>query len=209
MIAGQKVAGDIAAVSAESMADEWLRRLARPLIQLLAQGRPVHVEPVAQTIDRPAADVERGLRALPDVEWNDAGEVTGLGLTSRPTEHAMQIEGRTLYCWCAFDTLLFAALLERPVTIRSRDHATGLPVRITTTVDRIAAVDPPSTVVSWVGPRRPEELVELRASCCAHIHFFGTPAAAANWLAEHPDGTLLSVADADAVGKALTTGFFA
>jgi len=209
MTPSQKVVGDIAAVSAESVTGESLRRLARPLIQLLAQGRPVPVEDIAQTIGMPVDEVEHGLGGLPDVEWDDAGRITGLGLTSRPTEHAMEIAGRTLYAWCAFDTLLFAALQERPVTIWSRDHATGQRVCITTAVDRIEAVEPTSTVVSWVGPRRPEEFAALRTSFCAHILFFGTPAAAAGWLAEHPSGTLLSVADAYAAGRDLATSFFA
>jgi alkylmercury lyase len=34
------------------------------------------------------------------------------------------------------------------------------------------------------------------ASCCNPGRFFATAAAAANWLAEHPTGTVLSVADA-------------
>lgn len=209
MTPSKNVVRDIAAVSAGSATGDLLRKVARPLIELLAQGCPVSVEEVAHATGMPVAEVERGLRDLSDVEWDDAGRITGLGLTSRPTENAIQIAGRTLYAWCAFDTLLFAALLERPMTIQSRDHATGLPIRISTAVDRVVAAEPPSTVVSWVGARRPEELAALRTSFCTHLHFFGTPATAAGWLAEHPDGTILAVADAYAAGRDLANDFFA
>lgn len=205
----QHVVADLTAVTAGTETGEQLRRLARPVIQLLALGSPVAVEEIARATGMAVDEVERDLHGLPDVEWDDAGRVIGLGLTIRPTEHALEIEGRTLYTWCAFDTVLIAALLERPVTIRSRDHAAGRPVRVETGADRLVTVEPPTTVVSWVGQRRPEELAALRANFCEHIHFFGAADAAAGWLAGHPGGALLPVADAYEAARRLAAGLFA
>jgi alkylmercury lyase len=36
----------------------------------------------------------------------------------------------------------------------------------------------------------------LRSDVCDHGHFFASAAAAQGWMAEHPDGQVLSIADA-------------
>jgi alkylmercury lyase len=49
----------------------------------------------------------------------------------------------------------------------------------------------------------PDDLVSVRASFCNHVHFFADADAAAPWLAEHPGGSVLPVADAYQLGRQL------
>lgn len=59
--------------------------------------------------------------------------------------------------------------------------------------DRLDRVDPGSAVVSQLLPA--EAGHDIRATGCAHGHFFSSAAAAAEWLADHPGGHLAAVAD--------------
>jgi alkylmercury lyase len=116
---------NLTALTAQNSVAAALVRITRPVIRLLAAGRPATIEEIARASGIPAGDVEGTLRAVPDVEWDEAGRGVALGLTSRPTDHVMEFDGRAMYAWCALESLIFAALRERPVVIRSRDHATG------------------------------------------------------------------------------------
>jgi alkylmercury lyase len=205
----RQVVADITTTVAGTTAGEVFRRFTRPLIRLLAQGQPVTLDELARAAGAPRTDVERGLRAVPDVERDAAGRVVGFGLTLRPTEHALQIGGRTLYAWCALDALVIAAALEQSVVIESPEPATGAPIRAELAADRVLTVEPAETVVSWVGRRRPDELVALRATSCRHIRFFSSPAAGAGWQSAHPEGSLISVAAAYAAARHLASAFFA
>lgn len=52
---------------------------------------------------------------------------------------------------------------------------------------------PPDAVVSQ---RHRQDLVDnLGSDVCDHGHFFASPDAAADWLADHPDGQVRSIAE--------------
>ena len=81
--------------------------LYRPLLRLLADGRPVSVEDLAAAAGRSVDDVRQTVASLPDVEIDDQGLIVGYGLTLRETPHRFEIDGKRLYTWCALDTLVF------------------------------------------------------------------------------------------------------
>lgn len=56
-------------------------------------------------------------------------------------------------------------------------------------------------MVSVLAPERGSSRV--RAAFCNQVHFFATPAAASDWLTEHPDGTALTVEEAFDLGRRL------
>lgn len=47
----------------------------------------------------------------------------------------------------------------------------------------------------------PDGGTSVRSVFCNQVHFLGTPAAAQDWLAEHPDGTVLPLAEAIELGR--------
>lgn len=194
------MAADIdAALSNRTIAIGWLRR---PLLRLLARGAPVSVDALAEATERSASDVLDTLAESPDTEYDDDGRIVGHGITLRPTPHEFVVAGRTLYTWCALDTLAFPAMLDEPVQINSPCHATGRPVRITVTPDELIDVDPATAAVSIV---LPDPTSTVRASFCSHIWFFADIDVARSWHVEHPQATLLPVGTAYELGRKLNT----
>lgn len=104
--------------------------LFRPLVRLLAEGVPVAVDRLAEAAGTSAEQVRQVLAAEPDTEYATRGRVVGLGLTQNPTPHRVEVDGRTLYGWCAMDTLMFPLILQRAVRVVSTCPATGTEVRL-------------------------------------------------------------------------------
>lgn len=173
----------------------------RPLLQLIAQGHPVGLDDIATATGHSADDIRAALAAMPDTEYDPDGRVVGAGLTQLPTPHRFQIDDQALYTWCALDTLVFPAVLDRPAHVTSTCHTTVAPIRLTVTPDEVTDVHPATAVVSVLIPDAP---ASIRSVFCNHVHFFADPAAAQPWLAEHPDATVLPVAEAYQLGKPLT-----
>jgi alkylmercury lyase len=94
----------------------------------------------------------------------------------------------------------------RPNRAVSPCHTTGTPIRLTVEPDRLAAVDPPTTVVSIVTPN---DVSDVRAAFCNQVHFFRSPQAARPWLAEHPAATVIPVGEAFDLGRRLTPAILA
>jgi alkylmercury lyase len=164
------------------------------LVRLLARGTPVNIEELAALAGRPKDDVDWLVRSQPGTDWDDHGRLVGFGLTLRPTQHRYMIAGRTLYAWCATDTLLFTQIIGEPAVAESTCPATGLPVRLELRQGAVVSVQPADAVVTQ---RHGGELVaDLRAEVCDHGHFFASPAAASDWATEYPEGQVLAVAEA-------------
>lgn len=163
-------------------------------IRFLAQGSPVAVGELAAAAGWPERQAETVLRSIQGTDWDHDGRLAGFGLTLRPTPHRFTVEGRSLYTWCAADTLMFTVLLGRPAVAISGCPATGRTVRVELAEDRVVSVDPREAVVT---ERRCDQLdAGFRAHICDHGHFFASPEAASGWAADHPDGEVHSVREA-------------
>jgi alkylmercury lyase len=176
------------------------RHLCTPLLRLLAAGEPVSIERLARAMGRTPAQVTQALQTLPSIEYDAVGNIVGAGLTLNPTPHQFSINGRTLYTWCALDTLFFPALLEQSADIVSPTPGTGTPVRLSVTPHIVQTVDPAEAVVSIV---KPSNNPDVRQVFCVRVHFFSSADIAEAWLTQHPGGFLLPVADAFALGQQL------
>jgi len=122
----------------------------------------------------------------------------GYVLTLRPTPHRFTASGRTLYGWCADDTLMFPVILGRPGVVESTCPKTGEPIHIELNPSRVE----PGAVVSAVRPRG--KLIDVRASTCMKGHFYSS-AAAAEWMIEHPDGYVHPVEEAFRLDREIMT----
>jgi alkylmercury lyase len=185
---------------------EVLRRLIPASIRLLADGEPVSAAQIARAAGLPVTQVEASLRGIPDIEWTADGRVEGFGLTRRPTAHRFRLGEADLYTWCAMDTLIFAAFLDRPAQIESPDGATGETLRLETDGQRLIAADPPSIVASWfIDP----SASGFRAAACQFGHFFASRESAAAWAAQYPQGGVLALDEAMEAARALVADMFA
>jgi alkylmercury lyase len=198
----QELAAHITA-PVRTAAGEAFLEIVPPTLGLLARGKPASPEAIAAVADKSPEEVRGALDRFPSTEWDGQGRVLGLGLTLRLTPHHFEVEGRTVFAWCALDALLFPVLLKRPASIESPCRSTGELVRIEVTPAGIEAAEPPSAVVSIVAARN---LVTVRSVGCNNTHFFSSPEAASRWLEKHPEATILSAEDAFRLGRQIAQG---
>lgn len=185
-------------------AADVLLEIVPPTLDLLARDKPASPEEIAAASSgKSPEDVRGALGQFPSTEWDELGRVVGLGLTLRLTPHRLELEGRTLFAWCALDALLFPVLLRLSASIESPCRGTGEPVRVDVTPDGIEVVEPPSAVVSIVAAR---DLGNIRSVGCNNTHFFSSPEAASRWLEKHPEATILPVEDAFRLGRLIAEG---
>jgi alkylmercury lyase len=153
----------------------------------------------------PVNQAEAALRGIEDIEWTADGRVEGFGLTRRPTQHRFRVGDAEMYTWCAMDTLILAAFLDRPVQIQSPDGATGEPLRLETDGQRIIAADPPSIAVSWFFDPAASG---FRASVCQIGHFFASRDSAAESAAKYPEGGVMALHEAMDASRELVAEMF-
>lgn len=176
------------------------------IIMALAQGAPLPLERVAALSDDRPERVARLLRIL-GAEFDDDGRLVGLGLTLRPTQHRFRLDGTQLYTWCALDTLIFPRFLG-PAHVESPCRATGTPVRLTVSPERVESLEPPEAVVSIRSPQAGGRGATIRQAFCEWVHFFKSADAAAPWHEEHPEAAIVSVAEAFELGGRLSAETF-
>lgn len=171
------------------------RKLMRTAVRLLAHGRPVTLADLAAGAGVEVDDL-RNAPAGQDIEYDDQHRIIGWGLTLNPTPHSYIVDGQRLYTWCAADTLLFPAILGKPAQIESRCPTTNTIIRLT--VDPHAGVSDlsPTTAVISIPGSEEMNITCVRATTCNPGRFFVTAEAADDWLAQHPDGAVVPVADA-------------
>jgi alkylmercury lyase len=158
----------------------------------LAQGRRRDGEVDSETL------LNAAMERLPNVELDEDGR----GLTLAPTEHQIIFSGPPLFTYCAFDTVLFPALLGRSAEVRSRCHATGVPIRCSIGVEGLETLAPSAAVITLVAPDQGAH-GKTGGSVCRHAHFFASPATAARWRKAHT-GFVLPVAQAHVVARRIS-----
>jgi alkylmercury lyase len=200
-----RVVDEVRTLLAAQGDDQTLRRLIPASIRLLAKGAPASPAQIADAAGVPVDQAEAALRGIEDIEWTADGRVEGFGLTRRPTQHRFRIGEAELYTWCAMDTLIFAAIVDRPVQIQSPDGTTGLPLRLETDGQRIISADPPSIAVSWFFD---PSATGFRASVCQFGHFFASAESAAEWAAKYPQGGVLTLDEAMDASRSLVADMF-
>lgn len=173
-----------------------------PLMKLLAEGEPVAIAELAAATGRPTEDVRQALAAVPDTEYDEDGRIVGQGLTLRVTRHRFSVDGVQLYTWCALDTLLFPALLDKTAVVESVSPTSGTPVRVRIGADGITHVQPATAVVSLVNPR---DMSSVRSAFCNQVHFFASADDAQPWLDNHPGGEVMSVEAAYLLAATMAT----
>lgn len=172
--------------------DFW--RLMVPGLRELATGQPVEPERLAALAGVP---LEQTISILQEqgVDWEPSGKrlIGGLGLTWIPTSHRFEVQGNTLWAWCAVDALVFPVVIGAPARIQSPCATTGDPITIDVTPTEVQRVEPTDTVVSISIPS--VGIADIRGSMCNHTNFYRSAEVAPKWATEDPDGRLLSVFD--------------
>lgn len=182
-------------LAGERTPQTWAIRAAA--YRLLIKGEPITPEEIARESGHDLADVERCLQGSSDL--GESGRVEAImGLSLRPTQHRIAIEGVQLYTWCALDLLFIPPTLGVTAQIESVSPVSASTVRAVMTPQGIEDVDPAEAVVSVVPVRSDAD--EIRASFCNFVHFFASESESVEWQEQHLDGWVLPAADAFELG---------
>jgi alkylmercury lyase len=185
------------------------RRAALLLLRELARGEALASPDLARVLGIPAREAEALLketRLAPMVYWDDLHRVAGFwGLSTIRTRHQLQIRGRTLWSWCAQDSLFLPELVGDTADIESTNPESSEPIRLRVSPNRIESVEPASVVVSMVSPDTIDmrSATQIVATACHFIFFFASHELGERWAARHPGMTVLSIDEAFAFGKRL------
>ena len=170
------------------------------LVRLLAKGYPVEPTRLAAEAGVPAAEVVEALGRWRGVHTDDGRVVAFRGLSVVEAPHRLRVDGRTLYTWCAWDTLFLPELIDRPAEIESTCPTTGATVSLHVGPEGPANVSPPEAVMSFIDPGEPfgDDVIQ---SFCRFVHFFASPQAAEEWTRAHPGTFAIPIDDGHDIGR--------
>lgn len=118
-------------------------QVCRQMLQVLAEvGQPLAPASLAALFQMSQEEFRSHLTRVSDTEFDEQGNIVGWGLTLVPTPHQIHLQGKRLYTWCAFDTVLFPALLQREAEVHSVCEATRTPITFLATLQGIRELTP-------------------------------------------------------------------
>ena len=179
--------------------------LAVVLYRLLAEGRPVSREALAGATDTSLEIVSEILDGWSGFHYedNDGSSVGFLGLALQKMPHRFEVNGRTLYTWCAWDSLFIPEIIKETARVESTCQATGDRIRLTVSPDGVKEVDPAGTVMSFLIPDADKVNENVMASFCHFVHFFSSADVGQEWASEREGIWLVSVDEAYELGRRL------
>ena len=181
--------------------------LCLPILLQVSRGKPLPKSTLATSLDISQDELDQRLTRLPDTEFDREGQVVGWGVTLVPTRHRFEVDGQSLYTWCAFDTVLFPPTLGDTAQVHSTCPATGQRITFVATPGGVVKeLTPASAIMSLIVPVERRDCV--RATFCEQSLFFRSEQAAAGFLATHPEALILSIEEAAHVGKLVADARF-
>jgi len=184
------------------------QRLGLEIYRQLAQGEPVLRSELARALEAPTDTVDEllGHPNLKCLTYTDKqGRIIGFGgLAVREMPHRFRIDGRTLYTWCAWDSLFLPSILDLEAEVDSPAPGGTVRVHLKVARDGVKEVQPRNAVMSFLLPSAhtfQADVLKAMASFCHYIFFFPNRENAAAWARSHPDTTVISVSEAFELGR--------
>ncbi len=178
------------------------QRVVVTLHRLLAEGEPVSPGRLAEAVGLSETRVRDVLaRCQAFIYYDGNGSVIAFwGLALQEMPHRLEVDGRTLYAWCALDTLFIPGILGKVARIESPDPLTKEEISLVVGPDGVSELTPAGAVVSILERDTPFD-ADVIKSFCHFVHFFRSRASGARWTSKHPDTFLLSVDEAYELGR--------
>ena len=180
--------------------------LASCVYRLLATGEPLRREALATELNRPTHEVVELLARWPrHVAYDERKRIVGLGgLSVVPTRHRFVVKDRTLYAWCAFDTLFLPGRLDCILEVQSDCLATGESLWLQVSPAGVDDASHPDAVFSLRVPSLEDVRGDVRSNFCSYSNFFRSRAAAEGWSRRHhSDVHVLSLSEAAGLAGSL------
>ena len=177
------------------------QRVAISLYRLLAKGRPVSPERLAERAGLHGVELRRLLESWPGVYFDEAGVVGFWGLALDRMPHRLHLDGRELRAWCAWDTLFLPELIGRSASVASSCPTTGETVSLQVIPGTgVHEVSPAGAVLSFLRREQPFD-AETITSFCHFVHFFASKAAALKWTANRRNTFVISIEEGFEIGR--------
>jgi alkylmercury lyase len=191
------------------------QRAAVALYRELAKGQAVDAAQFGQALGVSPAEGSALLArdSIKAFAYSDhQGRVLGFGgLATVPMHHRLEVDGRTLWTWCAWDSLFIPEILGRSARVTSSDPENGEVVRLLVSPDRIESAEPEDAVVSFLLPNAHDfdtSAANVMAKFCHFVFFFTSRSSGERWVAKHTGTFLYSPAEAFALAKRLNAKNF-
>ena len=185
------------------------------LYRELAKGQAVDAAQLGRALGVSAVE-GRALLAQDSIKAfvysDDQGRVLGFGgLAVGQMQHRFEVDGRTLWTWCAWDSLFIPEILGKPARVTSPDPENGEVIRLLVSPDGIESAEPGDAVVSFVLPDAHDfqtSAANVMASFCHFVFFFTSRSSGERWMTKHPGTFLYSLQEAFALAKRLNAKNF-
>lgn len=167
--------------------------------------RPVPVERLATAVGRSVDETVTLAQQGPGAHWvrvQDGQIMLDLSQHTGMLRRRLRIGQRSFpVSGCAPDVLLWAAVLDEPITIEETCPATGTPIRVDLTPDGVPGLNPEQAVVVYPAPPVFDEVAdmpadEIDATICSQGPLFASAGAASDWVTDHPGVRAFSIRDA-------------
>lgn len=178
------------------------QRIAVEIFRQLAEGLPVPPSAIAHGLNLSLEVVDAFLKSSWEVFYDDSDRIVGYaGLALRKTAHRFTVDGKTLYTWCAWDSLFIPQILNRTARVESVCPVTNALISLTVGPERVTESKPSGVVMSMVTPEAAKVRENVIADFCHSVHFFASVDAATKWTAEHKGTFILDLEEAYAPGR--------
>lgn len=182
------------------------QHLTLKLYQLLAEGEPVSYARLSKALGQSTDVAKETLAQWPGVFYDESDRIVAfLGLSVEKTQHQLVVNGRTVYSWCAWDTLFIPELLNATINISSICGASGEEVKLTASPSGIESVVPGDAVMSFIIPDENDLRENITANFCHFVYFFRSFKDGEAWISRHDGTFLLSLEEAFKVGQLVNT----
>lgn len=191
------------------------QRAAVALYRELAKGRPVDAAQLGRalgvdTLTAGALLERESIKAF--IYPDEHGRVIGFGgLAAAPMHHGFEVDGRSLWTWCAWDSLFIPEILGTRARVVSPDPETGELIRLVVTPHQIESAVPEDVHVSFLLPDAEDfvsSAANVMAKFCHFVFFFASRTSGERWTAGHPSTFLYRLEEAFALAKRLNARNF-
>ncbi len=174
----------------------------------LAKGQPLTNSDIELISDEVGIAYEKADEFLRQVtERGSDDNIIGLmGLSlNQEWAHRVNIKGKSLRTWCAWDTLFLPAMLDASVVVESESPVSGVTVRLIVTPEGVESSTPEGAVVS-IATIDPEihdvsSVEAIWSNFCHQVYFFSTREEADEWALGKSNIAILTVEEAYELGR--------
>ncbi|HEO64890.1 MAG TPA: hypothetical protein ENI73_03370 [Spirochaetes bacterium] len=179
------------------------------LYRILAQGKPVSREMLVETMNTSHEKVNHFLKDRMGVYYDDQQNIIGyMGLTISKMTHQFTVNSKTLYTWCAWDSLFIPALLDMTAEVESICQTSKKPVTFEVSPDGVKNLQLSDAVMSVLIPDAEDKgfvescCKDVISSFCHFVYFFKSHETGLEWKSTRKENyALLSIKEAFDLGR--------